>query len=283
MTDSKTLWFHRTPDSLVSPGVSDPEIAIIGHNTPDFVRIPEELGGGTARVLKAFEALCPQCEREDVTHYHLDADINVAQCPQDGFLWYQMEFRREDPATAAPDSQPAWTPFEPGLPIESDNPWVGTKETWVNSRYQVFVYRRTFEGMPFPVVHLSIKTQDREPIRDWRDLQRIKNELCGTESEAAELFPAEDRLSDMANQFHLWVLPPGAFFPFGFEDGRMVSGDEGHAERMGELMTEKQADDLAKATSNAKQRPFEPHHNADGCGPVGPVWAEWVAAQAEEE
>ena len=38
------------------------------------------------------------------------------------------------------------------------------------------------------------------------------------------LFPAESRLVNMANQYHLWVLDtPGVKFPFGFDEGRVVS------------------------------------------------------------
>lgn len=87
-----------------------------------------------------------------------------------------------------------------------------------NDTYQVEVSRenRTF--------HLSIKRIDRQPCKDWRDFQRIKNELIGPEFEAVELYPAESRLVDGANQYHLWgLLDPKFRFPFGFNDGRQVS------------------------------------------------------------
>jgi hypothetical protein len=73
----------------------------------------------------------------------------------------------------------------------------------VNHRYQV---TRTELGGGW--LHLSIKRHDRRPIRDWRAFQRIKNELAGAEREAVELYPAERRLHDAANQYHLWVAPP---------------------------------------------------------------------------
>lgn len=78
------------------------------------------------------------------------------------------------------------------------------------------------------VVHLSIRRVDRAPARDWRDLQRIKNQLVGPECEGIELYPAESRLLDSANQFHLWVAKdPGWRFPFGYFDGRIVSSESG--------------------------------------------------------
>jgi hypothetical protein len=81
--------------------------------------------------------------------------------------------------------------------------------------------------LPLNVVltHLSIKRIDREPLHDWRELQMIKNALCGPEREGVEVYPAESRLVDTANQFHMWVLPEGRQWPFGW-DTRMVTEDE---------------------------------------------------------
>jgi len=156
-----------------------------------------------------------------------------------------------------------WTPFTRGRIIDgTGDPRIDTKETWVNNKYQVFVYRPSFPGMgDVEMVHLSIKLNTREVIRDWRDLQRIKNELCGTACEAVEIFPAEDRLADAANQYHLWVLEPHRRFPFGFDDGRVVKDVVNPAtiESYG-------------LKNRARQRPFEDHHRAIDCPQVGPVW-----------
>lgn len=93
-------------------------------------------------------------------------------------------------------------------------------ECWVNGAYQVFKRRCG------AVIHLSIRRLDRAPCRDWRDFQRIKNELVGPEHEGVELYPAESRLVDTANQFHLWVLAKeGERIEVGFNDGRVVSDD----------------------------------------------------------
>jgi len=87
-----------------------------------------------------------------------------------------------------------------------------------NELYQVRIRRNSV------MIHLSIKRLDKEPIHDWRDLQRIKNELVGPENEGVELFPAESRLHDTANQYHLWVfLDPTFRFGFGFSNGRRVT------------------------------------------------------------
>ena len=110
-------------------------------------------------------------------------------------------------------------------------------EVWLNDRYQASVRRRTGEGWfdeteecynGFPeqngeVVWLSIKRIDKEPIHDWRDLQRIKNDICGPESNAMEIYPAESRLMDTSNQYHLFVFQHQ--IPIGFQ-GRAVRTPE---------------------------------------------------------
>jgi hypothetical protein len=122
--------------------------------------------------------------------------------------------------------EPPWTPFEE-VPIVSDDPMIlasfeGTR-TFVNSRYQVVSRQFPNKAMGVDMLHLSIKRHDREIIHDWRDLQRIKNEFAGPECEGVELYPAESRLVDSANQYHLWCLPKGLFFQLGFTDRRLVS------------------------------------------------------------
>jgi hypothetical protein len=94
------------------------------------------------------------------------------------------------------------------------------KEVWKNDRYTVTV-RRHEDGW---ITVLSVRRNDRKPDVPWRHLQRIKSQLAGDEAEAFEIFPAESRLVDTANQRWLWCLPPGEKVPAGFDDGRHVSG-----------------------------------------------------------
>lgn len=115
-----------------------------------------------------------------------------------------------------------------------------------NSRYTVLVrdvpHTEVTPGRSWPrMVWLSIRRNDRGPVRNWRDLQRIKNELVGPENEGVELFPAESRLADTANQYHLWVLAqPGILFPFGMR-GRCVCDHDADIE----------------AATNTRQEPLE--------------------------
>jgi hypothetical protein len=96
------------------------------------------------------------------------------------------------------------------------------EKIFLNNKYQVNV-RPSDDGLS---LHLSIKRLDQQPIHDWRDLQEIKNQLVGPECEAIEIYPAESRKVDGANQFHLWaMIDPTFHFPFGFDCGRLVTDD----------------------------------------------------------
>ena len=87
---------------------------------------------------------------------------------------------------------------------------------YLSEHYQVAVDKDVRHGFAgFLIWHLSIKRIDRQPIMDWRDLQAIKSAICGAEAEAVQLFPAESRVVDTSNQYHLWVFMKGkgARFP----------------------------------------------------------------------
>jgi hypothetical protein len=101
-------------------------------------------------------------------------------------------------------------------------------ELWKNDTYQVHVIRHDGRGPKgCDIIQLSIKRLDRGPARDWRDFQRIKDQLVGPECEGVELYPARSRLVDTANQFHLWcVADPRYRWPIGYDE-RLVSGVSG--------------------------------------------------------
>jgi len=74
------------------------------------------------------------------------------------------------------------------------------------------------------IVQLSIKRHDRAPAKDWRDFQRIKNQLTHPECEGMELYPAESRLVDTSTQFHIWVVAdPKYRWPVGYNEGRVIT------------------------------------------------------------
>jgi hypothetical protein len=126
-------------------------------------------------------------------------------------------------------SQVPWTEFEPcQIPMDGLNAYDKPEAIFRNSRYQVTVYvrePRDAEHSVFGVIaHLSFKVHDKQPHHDWRDMQRIKNEICGPEFDAVEIFPAESKLVDSANQYHLFVFQTYKL-PFGFQTRLVGDGN----------------------------------------------------------
>jgi hypothetical protein len=137
-----------------------------------------------------------------------------------------------------------WTPFERcstwsdadgnAVPIPPD------VIVMRNNIYTVTMYE-VHAGVHWPdATWLSIKRNDRHVIHDWRELQRIKNELCDPEREAIEIYPRESRLVDTSNQFHLFVFPEGFTIPFGYAERMIID----------------ETPDLTSAMRNARQRPW---------------------------
>lgn len=121
-----------------------------------------------------------------------------------------------------------WTPFQRvGGTVVDPNGVVGT--LMENNRYQVIV-REHADGPFGPFVHLTIRARDGSARHDWRDFQRIKNELVGEEAEAVELYPAESRLVDTANHYHLWAFHTYRF-PLGMSTREVSDGTSGISQR----------------------------------------------------
>lgn len=78
---------------------------------------------------------------------------------------------------------------------------------------------------------LQICRSDGGSVFDWRDLQQIKNQVCGDNWEAIELFPAESRLKDPSNARYLWARHTP--FPFGFMGRVVLDVDEAIAPQRG--------------------------------------------------
>lgn len=96
-------------------------------------------------------------------------------------------------------------------------------ESWENTWYYCAVrrYDRGFFLKNSPYIVISISNKDDTAAHDWRDFQRIKNDIAGRDWEGAELYPAESRLKDPSNRFYLWCVPP-KLLKFGIPGGRRV-------------------------------------------------------------
>jgi hypothetical protein len=114
----------------------------------------------------------------------------------------------------------SWQPFKQG----QDTPY---GLLFHNNRYHVFVrrVRNPQEGGP-DIIHLSIRDNERSARHDWRDFQRIKNELLGPEYELVEMYPRESHVVDLSNQFHLFGFlttePIFTRMGLGWEQGRNI-------------------------------------------------------------
>ena len=84
------------------------------------------------------------------------------------------------------NNRPEWTKwkevdyadFAPERHLEYVEKYDTKPKIYVNSRYQVAIFPVEVKGWP-EMVHLSIKTHEKDTSHDWRDYQRIKNELVG--------------------------------------------------------------------------------------------------------
>ena len=90
------------------------------------------------------------------------------------------------------------------------------EEIYVNDLYQVNV------DYDMGIPHLSIKNNDKSTFISWQHKQWIKNDILGEEYEAVELFPAESRLLNTANQYHLWGFEKGVI-KFGWHERIVTS------------------------------------------------------------
>ena len=134
-----------------------------------------------------------------------------------------------------------WSPFIE-TPYDSEGHTIEGRmgeKIYRNSRYQVAVYPPapcSVENFP-AYVHLCFKHIANIAITDFRDFQRIKNELIHPSAYAFQVYPPEENLVDGANQYHLWVLVPGCYpeipeddgdwpcMPYGFFSGRHVTDE----------------------------------------------------------
>ena len=173
---------------------------------------------------------CPECETERLQKF--------------------MALHRE---TVSPLMLEPWTKFERAVIPEAPE-----IESYRNSRYQVTIRRYTDPTIG-DCAHLSIKLHDKVAGHDWRDFQLIKNELLGEEEEAVEIYPAESRLADGANQYHLFCAF-GKRVPFGFQQ-RLVTEQPITAVPGGPASRQRPFDVRPKSIQTVVHKDGNPHNN----------------------
>lgn len=167
-----------------------------------------------------------------------------------------MSSRRRGPTPARTSEWGSWYE-DPRSPLPTGERLFG------NGLYTVHAEAADPElGLAGPV-HLAIHDRRRTARHDWREFQRIKSELLGPEREAVELYPAESRVIDTSNEFHVWVLGVGDRWPFGFDGGRHVLDDPHGTATEEELaeyqerheLTDEQMRGIRRRLPKARQRP----------------------------
>jgi len=122
-------------------------------------------------------------------------------------------------ATVMVMNNPKWTPFIEATWL-AHHSRVGEK-IFLNSRYQVAVYppapaKASAEGWPC-VVHLCFKHVHNIAITDFRDFQRIKNELVDPAAFTFQIYPDEAHLVDTQRKRFLRKI--GLRCPMAFSTG----------------------------------------------------------------
>jgi hypothetical protein len=142
-----------------------------------------------------------------------------------------------------PTPRRIWQPLERAYYTNGDTSDRDGRTLWKNDVYTVIrLEAASTTGETDPAVYLSIRRNDRRPARDWRDFQRIKNQLAGPEYEGIELYPAESRLIDSANQYHLWCFP--FQMPFGYNERDVQTQAVADAEAPGSVQRDPEEVDL---------------------------------------
>lgn len=168
-------------------------------------------------------------------------DVRENQIYRDALLAQPPEFFRGYCQGRIPDL------FERMFLVERLVQAAAAPQVFLNNIYRVQVRREP------PIVHLTITRLDGQPCKNWRHFQQIKNEIVGPEFEAVELFPAESRLVDMDNEYHLWVNGDAAFrFPFGYERRHVMNKPVEYKGRAGQelpsgVKSPRHADSMAGA------------------------------------
>ena len=75
---------------------------------------------------------------------------------------------------------------------------------WKNNHYTVQLYRRERFILGKLMDKVMIRRNDGEPIREWRVLQKIKDQIIGEDKMAIQVFPPKEELVDVANLY--WIF-----------------------------------------------------------------------------
>jgi hypothetical protein len=94
-----TAWFEKVAGMDMAASMDDPACMWVGDQTPDWVRMPDALGGARVPVLERFTAGCPCRTCGTVEHLRLPDNLGVAEClSRSAYLWYRTTPSEEENA-----------------------------------------------------------------------------------------------------------------------------------------------------------------------------------------
>lgn len=186
----------------------------------DLMQIKDDLCGLECEGIELYPARSREVDLAN--QYHLwCVDSSAFSFPL-GFPQWPISESDEGcavPGTNQVGARPKWTPFVQCYARSGTS----ALTTYINSRYRVRQWRYPSQDGGPDFLHFSIASLERSSLYPYRDLMRIKDELCGSECEGIELYPARSREVDLGNECRLWIIDSPEFrFPFGFNQ-RLVS------------------------------------------------------------
>jgi len=130
-----------------------------------------------------------------------------------------------------------WDAFREVHPVGGDGellPREDGETYWRNAFYLVMRKELEPERGLDGAVRLSMRREDGKAIREWKHIQRVKNEIVGPEREAVEIFPPQSMVTDMSHEHHLFVVPVGVASVFLYEHKMgLPEGSAMHTVRVG--------------------------------------------------
>jgi hypothetical protein len=99
-----------------------------------------------------------------------------------------------------------WQKFEAPQGLPGGNGWCRDVRTVCKNG----VFCVLIRPLPTGGFHLAISSLSQNRPT-WWEMQRIKNELCGEEWTAVEVYPPQAEVVDEADMYHLWTMDPLPF------------------------------------------------------------------------
>jgi hypothetical protein len=117
--------------------------------------------------------------------------------------------KRKRKSAAKKEFQKPITKFEQIDLSKASNIPVGMTRAYRNTRYMVMVYDKSRVTTGFAIRVMVQKHDDTRIVNHWSEMQKIKNEIFGSETVAIEYYPAESQLIDDHNIYWFWIFEEG--------------------------------------------------------------------------